>query len=187
MLKPITKIISNQLDIKLGQFMPEELDSALRKIKNRKAAGLDEIPPKVWKNREFVDMLLRHCNAVITNHNRQIDKVVHHTFPKEGWPRNSKELPRYNPYIHSVQNLGNRIETKIEKILRKNQNCFRRNRSTLSHILTIRQILECVRAKKTLDQRYYLSTSPKPLTPYTEGRWSKYFPSTASPKKPSRP
>ena len=45
----MTKIISNQLDIKLAQFTPEELNSVLRKIKNRKAAGLDEIPPEVWK------------------------------------------------------------------------------------------------------------------------------------------
>ena len=39
----IIKIISNKLDIKLGQFMLE-LDSVLRKIINRKAAELDEIP-----------------------------------------------------------------------------------------------------------------------------------------------
>ena len=33
--EPITRIISKQLDIKLGQFMQEELDSVLRKIKSR--------------------------------------------------------------------------------------------------------------------------------------------------------
>ena len=36
--KPIMKSISKQLDIKLGPFTLEELDSVLRKIKNRKAA-----------------------------------------------------------------------------------------------------------------------------------------------------
>ena len=41
----------------------------------------------------------------------------------------------------------NRIEPKIENILRKNQNGFRRNRSTTSQILTIRKILEGVRSK----------------------------------------
>ena len=41
----------------------------------------------------------------------------------------------------------NRIEPKIDNILRKNQNGFRRNRSTTSQILTIRRILEGVRAK----------------------------------------
>ena len=35
-----------------------------------------------------------------------------------------------------------------KKILRNNQNGFRRNRSTTIHILTIRRILEGVRAKK---------------------------------------
>ena len=44
--------------------------------------------------------------------------------------------------------LRNRIEPKIDNILRKNQNGFRRNRSTTSQILTIRRILEGVRAKK---------------------------------------
>ena len=61
--EPITRLISKQLDIKLGPFTQEELDSVLRKIKNRKAAGLDEIPPEVWKSRQFDDILLRHCNA----------------------------------------------------------------------------------------------------------------------------
>ena len=41
----------------------------------------------------------------------------------------------------------NRIEPKIDNILRKNQNGFQRNRSTTSQILTIRRILEGVRAK----------------------------------------
>ena len=45
--EPITRIISKQLDIKLGPFTQEDLDSVLRKIKNRKAARLDEIPPEV--------------------------------------------------------------------------------------------------------------------------------------------
>ena len=54
----------------------------------------------------------------------------------------------HNTYIHSSQNLlRNRIEPKIDNILGKNQNGFRRNRSTTSQILTIRRILEGVRAK----------------------------------------
>ena len=60
----ITRIISKQLGIKLRPFTKKELDSVVRKIKNRKATGLDEIPPKVWKTRQFDDILLRHYNAV---------------------------------------------------------------------------------------------------------------------------
>ena len=44
--EPITKIINKQLDIKLEQFTQDEFDSVLRKTKNRKDTGLDEIPPK---------------------------------------------------------------------------------------------------------------------------------------------
>ena len=44
--------------------------------------------------------------------------------------------------------LRNHIEPKIDHILRKNQNGFRRNRSTTSQILTIRRILEGVLEKK---------------------------------------
>ena len=56
--EPITKIISHQLDIKLGQFMLEGLNLVLRKIRNKKAARLDEIPPEVWKTRKFNNILI---------------------------------------------------------------------------------------------------------------------------------
>ena len=61
--KPITKIIYNKRDIKLGKFTQEKLDVVLTNIKNRKAAGL-EIPSEVWKTRKFDDLLLRNCNAI---------------------------------------------------------------------------------------------------------------------------
>ena len=83
--EPITRIISKQLDIKLGPFTQEELDSVLRKIKNRKAAGLDEIPPEVWKTTQFDDILLRHCNAVYNQN--PIDRWMKGCilpFPKKG-------------------------------------------------------------------------------------------------------
>ena len=61
------------------------------------------------------------------------------------------------------------IEPKIDNNLRKNQNGFRRNRSTTTQILTIRRILEGVRAK-TYRRQYYLLTLPRPLIPFTYGR-----------------
>ena len=56
--------------------------------------------------------------------------------------------------------LRNCIVPQIDKIQRKNQNGFRRNRSTTSQILTIRRILEGVRAK-TFKRHYYLSILPR--------------------------
>ena len=58
--EPIMRIMSKQLHIKLRPFTLEELNSVLGKIKNRKAAGLDKIPPEVWKIRQFSGILLRH-------------------------------------------------------------------------------------------------------------------------------
>ena len=150
--EPITRIISKQLDIKLGPFTQEELDSVLRKIKNRKAAGLDEISPEVWKTRQFDDILLRHCNAVYNQH--PIDRWMKGCilpFPKKGDLGLAKNyrgitLTSIAAKIYNAL-LRNRIEPKIDNILRKNQNGFRRNRSTTSQILTIRRILEGVRAK----------------------------------------
>ena len=80
--EPITKIISNPLDIKLGQFKQELVlvEMVLRKILNRKAAGLDEIPPEVWKTRKFDDILQR---SIKPEHNRQIDKGLNPPFPQE--------------------------------------------------------------------------------------------------------
>ena len=83
--EPIRRIISKQLDIKVGQFTQEEIDSVLRKIKNRKAAGLDEIPPEVWKTRQFDEIPLRQCHAVYNQNT--IDRwtkgcILH--FPKKG-------------------------------------------------------------------------------------------------------
>ena len=46
------------MDIKVGPFTQEEIDSVRRKIKNRKAAGDEEITPEVWKTRQFDDILL---------------------------------------------------------------------------------------------------------------------------------
>ena len=148
----ITKIISKQLDIKLGPFTQEELDSVLRKIKIRKAAGFDEIPAEELKTRQFDDIKLRHCNAVYNQN--LIDwwmKGYILPFPKKGYLRLAKNyrgitLTSIAAKIYNAL-LRNRIEPKIDSILRKKQDCFRRNRSMASQTLTIHRILEGIRTK----------------------------------------
>ena len=177
--EPITRIISKQLDIKLRPFTKEELDSVLRKIKNRKAAGLDEIPPEVWKTRQFDDILLWHYNTVYNQN--QIDRWTKGCippFPKKGDLGLAKNyrcitLTFIAAKIYNAL-LRDRIVPKIDKILRRNQNGFRRNRSTTSQILTIHRILEGVRAKN-LQRHYYLSILPRPSIPFTEERWNKSY------------
>ena len=147
-----TRIISKQLDIKLGPFTQEDLDLVQRKIKNRKAAGLDEIPSEVWKTSKFDNILLRHSNAV---HNQNpIDRWMKGcilSFPKKGdlgLAKNYRGIILTSIAVKIYYALlRNRIEPKINNILKKNQNGFQRNRFTTSQILTIRGILEGVRAE----------------------------------------
>ena len=135
----------------VGPFTLEELDSVHRKFKNRKVAGLDEIPLEVWKTRQFDDILLRHCNALYNQN--PIDRWMKGCilpFSEKGNLGLAKNyrgitLTSIAAKIYNAL-LRNRIEPKINNILGKNQNSFRRNRSTNSQILTIRRILEGVRA-----------------------------------------
>ena len=68
------------------------------------------------------------------------------TFSKCNWknPTNIKALKLKNPQNELA---SNRKELEIEKILRKNQNGFRKNRSITSQNLTIHRILGGVIAK----------------------------------------
>ena len=144
--------ISKELDIKQGPLTLEELNSVLRKIKNRKATGLDKISPEVWKIRQFDDILLRDCNAVYNQN--PIDRWMNGCilpFPKKGDLGLAKNyqgiaLTSITAKIYNALQRNN-IKPKIDSILSKNQNGFRRNRSTTSQILTIDRILEGVRAK----------------------------------------
>ena len=46
---------------------------------------MDEIPPEVWKTRQFDDILLRHCNAVYNQNpmDRWMKECIL-PFPKKG-------------------------------------------------------------------------------------------------------
>ena len=104
------------------------------------------------KTRQFDDILLRHCNAVYNqNPIERWMKGCILPFPKKGDLGLAKNyrgitLTSIAAKIYNAL-LRNRIEPKIDNILRKNQNGFRRNRSTTSQILTIRRILEGVWTK----------------------------------------
>ena len=140
---------------------------------------------------QFIIKNILHCNAVYNQKvsDRRMKRCIL-PFPKKGDLGLAKNyrgitLTSIAAKIYNAL-LRNRIEPKIDNILRKNQNGFRRNRSMTSQILTIRRILEGVRAK-TYRLQYYLSTLPRSLIPFTEGRWSKFYSHTAYRKKPSQP
>ena len=148
----IQTIFDLQSDIKLGNFEEEELHQVLNKMKNGKAPGLDGIPPEVWKTKAFNDILLNLCNEVYNG--KQIETWCTGCilpFPKKGDLSNTENyrgitLTSIAAKIYNSM-LLNRIQPTMEKILRKNQNGFRKGRSATSQILTIRRIIEGVKNK----------------------------------------
>ena len=93
----------------------------------------------------------RDCNAVYNQNIIDGQRDASSPFPKKGDLGLAKNyqgitLTSIAAKIYNAL-LCNCIEPKIENILRKNQNGFRRNRSTTSQILTICRILEGVPAK----------------------------------------
>ena len=142
-----------ELPIKTGPFNGSELEVVLGKLKNKKAAGLDNIPPEVWKTQKFNDLLLHYCNEVYKgNIIESWTEGCILPFPKKG------DLGQTSNYrgitltsiAAKVYNsmLLNRIQPEVEKILRRNQNGFRKGRSTVGQILTIRRIIEGVKARQ---------------------------------------
>ena len=80
----IEKVIEHELEIKTGPFNELELDLVLKKLQNKKAAGLDGIPPEVWKTGKFND-LLYYCNEVYKGNVIQSwTEVCILPFPKKG-------------------------------------------------------------------------------------------------------
>ena len=108
--------------------------------------------PEVWKTREFDNIPLRHYNAIYNiNIIDRWTKGGILPFFKMGNLGIAKNYCGITPASIAVKIynalLRNCLEPKIDKILRKNQNGYRRIRSTPSQILTIRRILAGVRAK----------------------------------------
>ena len=170
--KPITKIINDLQDIKQGQFT-QELNVVLTQIKNRKAAGLDEIPQEVCKTRKFDDLLLCFCNDVYNlNTIKRWTKGCIPLFSKKGDLRITKNYwdITFTSMAAKIYNalLLNHIEPEIKKILWKNQNGFCRNQSTTSQILTVCQIL--VVCEKKLEATLLFINSSKAFDSIHRGK-----------------
>ena len=144
---------NKHLNIETGPFTAPELSKATKSIQNGKAVGLDEIPAEVWKIDDFQEFLLESCNCVYNQESiRRWREGCILPFPKKGNLSITKNYRgiTLTPIAAKIYNLMllNRIRPVIDPILRKNQNGFRTNRSTSGQILTIRRILEGVKAKK---------------------------------------
>ena len=115
----------------------------------------DGIPPEVVKIKRcnLDNIILDFCNSTLIDKRKpeqwSILNIV--PVPKKGDltnPNNYRGIA-LTSIVAKILNrmILNRIRPEVEKILRINQNGFRPGRSTTSHILTLRRIIEGVKAR----------------------------------------
>ena len=146
----ITKVFDEFATIRKGDFDMVELNKAIKQMKNGKAPGTDSLPIEFWKIEELKDPLLEFCNASYRGQRPTewgILRLV--PVPKKGdlsKPDNYRgiSLAQTASKIYNRMIL-NRIRHSIDKVLRPNQNGFRENRSTSSHLLALRRLIEEIR------------------------------------------
>ena len=144
---PITKVFEIFPEIKCGEFSQFEVNTALQQMKNGKTPGLDGFPVELWKLPKIRKVLTKFCNETY-NGNRPDEWGISGItpIPKKG---NLKLTDNYRgisltQVASKIYNrlLLNRIRPVLDEVLRPNQNGFRPQRSTSSHILALRRIVE---------------------------------------------
>ena len=140
--------VSATLDINTSHFTIPELKAATKQLKASKLFGADNIPAIIWKDENFHKLLLQLCNHTLSTfkapkiwHQSQIIAMLKKgdlsfVTNYRGISLMSIAAKLYNKMIL------NRIVPFVEPLLRKNQNGFRRGRSTLSQILCLRRLIE---------------------------------------------
>ena len=144
----------SQLNISTEPFSKDELKVAKARIKENKACGEDGIPPEVIKRCDLDDIILSFCNGALEEGQApeqwKISNIV--PVPKKGDLSQTDNYRGISLTSLTAKTLNrmilNRIQPAIEGLLRDNQNGFRSSRSTTSHILTLRRILEGAKMKR---------------------------------------
>ena len=128
----------------------KELDKCLSKLTKSKALGLDNTPAMIWKHLMLKNELLTFCNEALNGIlPSDFSKLSTFATPKKEdlkLPSNYRgiTLTAISAKIYNSL-LLNRISEHIEPIRRRNQNSFRKGRSTLLQILALRWITEEIR------------------------------------------
>ena len=141
-----------ELEISTEPSTPKELQLSKENITEGKAYGEDGISPEVMKRCDFDEIILGFCNQALYDGVAPEQWRINNIIPA----RKKGDLTNTNNYrgisLTSIvtktlnRMILNRIQPEVEKKLRDNQNGFRKGRSTTSHILTLRRILEGARA-----------------------------------------
>ena len=118
-----------------------------------KTVGPDGVAPEAFKYCKFDDILLEYANKILLEKQKPIQWSTCQLMPipKSG---NLNKVDNYRGIAISVIALKitnkmilNRIQPIIDPLLRHNQNGFRPRRSTTTHILVLRRLIEGIKEK----------------------------------------
>ena len=149
----ITTVL-HQLNIKTGPFTVKEYQAMKRKLKEDKTLGSGGISTEALKHCDFDGIIIKYANKLLIDQEKPDQWPDIHIIPL---PK-SGDLSKVGSYrgigisstVSKVINrmIPNRIQPATDEHLRPNQNGFRPNRSTSSHILVLRRIIEGVKQNK---------------------------------------
>ena len=142
----IVKIFDLFTSIQRGDLTQEEVDLAVRQLKNGKVPGLDGLPPEFWKLPKVKKSLLKFCIETFHGNRPKEWGISGLTpIPKKGDLRNTDNyrVISVSQVAAKINNscLLNRIRPVIDEVLQPNRNGFRQGRSTTAHILALRRIV----------------------------------------------
>ena len=144
-------IIFDTIGVKTGPFTMDEYQEVKKRLKSGKASGADGIPPEVLKYCNLDDIILQYANNLLFNNEKpnQWSDINILPLPKSGdlgLTKNYRGISLTSIVAKVVNRLIlNRIQPKLDPLLRPNQNGYRPGRSTASHILALRRIIEGVK------------------------------------------
>ena len=151
--KPTVTVVEEILPINTENISMDELVKCVKSFKNNKADGLDNIPIEVWKSGALNLQLLDVCNKTFNGDRPDIwvkSGIV--PLPKKGDLGITDNYRGISLTVTAAKIynkiLLDRIRPYLDPLLRENQNGFRAGRSTLSQILTLRRLIEGIKAKQ---------------------------------------
>lgn len=144
--------VYEDLEINDEPFTLDEFRKVKSSLQLGKAAGPDDIPPEVIKSCDFDEICLKFCNKALMENNKpdlwSLMKIT--PVPKTGDLSNTNNYRGISLMCILAKMFNkmilNRIRTVINPRLRMNQNGFRPGRTTVAQILTLRRIIEGVKA-----------------------------------------
>ena len=147
--------INNEADLQISteNFTTDEYVAVKNNLIDGKAAGPDGISPEILKYCNFDSIILSYANDLFMNgkmpNQWSTCHIIH--IPKSG---NLNEVDNYRGIALSAIALKitnkmilRRIQPIISATLRNNQNGFRPGKSTTTHILALRRLIEGVKSK----------------------------------------